>query len=96
MSAGHLTPKQSHWNGAVAADMKRRHRKWPLGTVVHIKTPAGYLQGKVFKHWCKGEVAHGATVEFPSLVDKGDGNGARYCHEIPFRSMRLVRESPHG
>jgi len=94
MSAGHLTPKQSRWNRAVSMDMKRRHRKWPLGTVVHIKTPAGYLQGKVCKHWRKGEVPHGASVEFPEPIDMGDGNGRRFSHVVPFRAMRPVPGHP--
>lgn len=96
MSAGHLTEEQARWNRAVKADMHRRHRKWPLGTEVRTKTPVGYLQGKVFKHWRKGEVPHGATVEFSVLVDMGDGNGARFCHEIPFRAMCPVRGAGHG
>jgi hypothetical protein len=75
--------------------MKRRHRKWPLGMGVRTKTPAGYLQGRIFKHWRKGEVPHGATVEFAEPVDLGNGNGARHCHEIPFRAMRPV-ERRHG
>ncbi|WP_432262765.1 hypothetical protein [Cupriavidus sp. TMH.W2] len=91
MSAGHLTAQQSRWNRAVGADMARRHRKWPLGTVVHTKTPAGYLRGRIIKHWRKGEVPHGTSVEFPEAIDLGDGNGTRFCHEIPFRSLRPER-----
>lgn len=96
MSAGHLTVEQSRWNRAVLADMARRHRKWPLGTVVKTNTPAGYLEGKIAKHWRKGEVAHGATVTFPELVDMGDANGARYSHVIPFRSMRPIPGTRRG
>lgn len=96
MSAGHLTAVQSHWNHAVTADMDRRHRKWPLGTAIQTNTPAGYLAGRIVKHWRKGEVAHGATVEFPMLVDMGDANGARYAHVIPFRSMRPQPEVSRG
>lgn len=90
MSAGHLTERQSHWNRAVASDLDRKHRKWPLGTPVAVKTPAGYLRGRVVKHWRKGEVQHGASVEFPQIVDMEDANGARYCHVIPFRSMKPI------
>lgn len=90
MSAGHLAPRYSLLNRAVRQDMTRRHRKWPLGTVVSVLTPQGYLVGRVFKHWRKDEVAHGATVDFPYCVDMGDANGLRFCHVIPFRSMRKM------
>jgi len=74
----------------VSADFKRKHRKWPLGTTVMVMTPAGYLRGRISKHWRRTENHHGATVEFPEVVDMGDANGARYCHVIPFRSMKPV------
>lgn len=72
------------------ADFKRKHRKWPLGTAVMVQTPAGYLRGRIFKHWRLNENPHGATVEFPEVVNMGDANGTRYCHVIPFRNMRPV------
>ncbi|MEX3983854.1 hypothetical protein AB4Y45_33250 [Paraburkholderia sp. EG287A] len=70
--------------------MLRKHRKWPLGTAVLVKTPAGYLLGKVHKHWRITEVEHGATVEFPCVVDMGDANGSRTSHIIAFRNMKPV------
>ena len=78
------------------ADFKRKHRKWPLGTAVMVQTPAGYLRGRIFKHWRINENHHGATVEFPEVVDMGDANGTRYCHVIPFRSMRPVTSDVIG
>jgi hypothetical protein len=96
MAAGHirfrLTP-----NARVSSDFLRKHRKWPLGTVVMVKTPQGYLQGKVHKHWRIDEVEHGASVEFSQLVDLGDANGARFSHVIPFRNMKPVsKPAPYG
>lgn len=85
MVTGHIP-----WNRRVAADLDRKHRKWPLGTVVMVKTPAGYLRGVVHKHWRKGERADGASVEFASCVDMGDGNESRFSHVIAFRSMRPI------
>jgi hypothetical protein len=92
MAAGHIL---SHYalGRTVNADFKRKHRKWPLGMGVLVKTPAGYIRGRVFKHWRKDENEHGCSVEFPFIVDMGDANGARYCHEIPFRSMKPVEVS---
>lgn len=78
------------WSRKVAADLRRKHRKWPLGTVVWVRTPHGMLRGMLVKHWRKGEVADGASVEFQVLVDMGDLNGPRFSHVIPFRSMRPV------
>ncbi|WP_157657761.1 hypothetical protein [Burkholderia ubonensis] len=78
------------------ADFKRKHRKWPLGTAVMVQTPAGYLRGRIFKHWRINENPHGATVEFPEVVDMGDANGTRYCHVIPFRNMRPVKADAVG
>jgi hypothetical protein len=90
MAAGHIL-KHFAPNRKVDADLKRKHRKWPLGTVVLVKTPKGYFNGRIFKHWRIDENQHGATVEFPHIVDMGDANGARFCHEVPFRSMKPVR-----
>jgi hypothetical protein len=91
MAAGHIL---THFapNRKVDADLTRKHRKWPLGTPVLVKTPQGYLQGRIFKHWRIDENRHGASVEFPAVVDMGDANGARVCHEVPFRSMKPVRK----
>jgi len=91
MAAGHIL-KHSAPNRKVDADFARKHRKWPLGMTVMVKTPAGYQQGRIFKHWRIDENEHGASVEFPSVVDMGDANGVRYCHEIPFRCMKPVRK----
>jgi hypothetical protein len=92
MTAGHIL---SHFalGRKVNADFNRKHRKWPLGMPVLVKTPAGYLRGRIFKHWRIDENEHGASVEFPGIVDMGDANGARYCHEIPFRCMKPVKVS---
>jgi hypothetical protein len=77
--------------------MLRKHRKWPLGTEVLVKTPAGYMKGKIHKHWGITEAEHGASVEFPIIVDMGDANGARFSHIIPFRSMKPVsKPAPYG
>jgi len=68
-----------------------RHCKWPLGMTVLVKTPCGYLAGTVFKHdraW-----RHCCTVDFKrQLVNMGDANGERYCHNIPFRNLKPVGE----
>jgi hypothetical protein len=90
MAAGHIL-RHFAPNRKVDADLKRKHRKWPLGTGVLVKTPMGYVPGRINKHWRIDESQHGASVEFPFLVDMGDANGARFCHEIPFRSMKPVR-----
>ena len=79
------------WNRRVAADLKRKHRKWPLGTAVMVKTPQGYLKGVVFKHWRKGERGDVAAISFEGLfVNMGNANGERLCHDIPFRNLRPV------
>lgn len=94
MAAGHIVSRRSHLDRKTEADFRRKHRKWPLGTYVMVKTPEGYLRGRVFKHWRRDEVPHGATVEFPFPVDMGDANGERFGHVIPFRSMKPV-QNPH-
>lgn len=77
-----------------AAEMKTRHRKWPLGTEVIANTPIGRLPGRVHKHWRLEEVAAGCSIEFfgymPEPVDLGDANGARWCHVISFRNLKRV------
>ncbi|CAE6821604.1 hypothetical protein R70006_06227 [Paraburkholderia domus] len=86
------------WNRRIAADMKRKHRKWPLGTPVWVKTPQGYLPGRVHKHWMKGERGDVASIDFGGvLVDMGNANGTRLSHDIPVRSLKraLVGEQ-HG
>lgn len=90
MAAGHVL-SLGNYNRKLAADLRRKHHKWPLGTQVLVKTADGYLRGRVFKHWRKDEVAHGASVEFPFVVDMGDANGERICHVIPFRSLKRVQ-----
>ncbi|WP_157649552.1 hypothetical protein [Burkholderia ubonensis] len=96
MAAGHIVSHHAP-TAKVSADMSRKHRKWPLGTQVLVKTPAGYLLGKVCKHWRIDEVEHGASVEFPDVVDMGDANGSRFSHVIPFRSMKPVsKPDPYG
>lgn len=67
-----------------------RHCKWPLGTQVLVRTPQGYLRGTINRHQTAVRCRHGCDVAFEEIVDLGDGNGARYCHHIPFRSMRRV------
>lgn len=70
---------------------ERKHRKWPLGTVVQVKTKLGYLTGRVFKHWRFEEVPHGCSVEFDQPIDLGRPAGYKtYCHILPFRSLRKV------
>jgi hypothetical protein len=96
MAAGHISyrhiPKAKD-----SAHMLRKHRKWPLGTEVLVKTPSGYLKGKVHKHWRLNESPHVASVEFPFCVDMGDANGSRFCHNIPFRNMKPVsKPAPYG
>ena len=73
----------------VSAEFKTRHRKWPLGTIVRTKTPQGYLEGRVIKHWRPHEYAASCSVEFKELVDMGDGY-PRYCPVIPFRNLRKI------
>lgn len=87
MSAPH-----KHWplNAKLNADITRRHRRWPLGTLVATLTPHGYLIGNVFKHWRKGERKEGCSVLFSQVVDMGDANGRRDCHVIPFRNLRKI------
>lgn len=89
MTAGHIL---SHYalGRRVNAEFRRKHRKWPLGLNVMVKTPQGYLRGRICKHWRPDENQHGASVEFPAPISMGDANGTRYCHEIPFRSMKPV------
>jgi hypothetical protein len=89
MTAGHILSHNA-LGRKVNADFDRKHRKWPLGMFVLVKTPAGYIRGRVFKHWRKDENEHGCSVEFPFVVDMGDANGSRFCHEIPFRSLKPV------
>jgi len=96
MAAGHIVFHNT-LTSRNAADLRRKHRKWPLGTRVMVKTPEGYLAGRLFKHWRVDEVPHGATIEFDQLVNMGDANGARFCHVIPFRSLKPVfRPLPYG
>jgi hypothetical protein len=89
MTAGHIL-KHYAPGRRVKADLRRKHRKWPLGTNVMVQTREGYLRGRIHKHWRIDETRHGASVEFPFCVDMGDANGSRYCHEFPFRSMKPV------
>ena len=96
MSAGHIKYRHAA-NGKSSSHMLRKHRKWPLGTEVLVKTPAGYLKGKIHKHWRITEAEHGASVEFPIIVDMGDANGARFSHIIPFRNMKpILKPAPYG
>jgi len=70
-----------------------RHCKWPLGTEVFVLTPQGYKRGKIHRH--PRDYRHGADVSFNECVDFGNLNGNRFCHPIPFRSMRRVNpEAP--
>lgn len=72
------------------AEITKRHRKWPLGTVVMVKTPNGGLLGHVSRHMRQeGTRAH-ADVTFLHPVDMGTANGKRYSHPIPFRCMKKV------
>lgn len=96
MAAGHITYRHTP-KSKDSAHMLRKHRSWPLGTEVMVKTPAGYLKGKVHKHWRLNEAPHGASVEFPIIVDMGDANGARFSHIIPFRNMKPIsKPAPYG
>lgn len=68
-----------------------RHCKWSLGTRVATLTPEGYLEGKICRH--EKHRKHGCDIEFSSVVDMGTANGARFCHFIPFRSLRRLDPS---
>jgi hypothetical protein len=79
--------------------MRAKHRKWPLTTPVMVKTPQGYLLGKVMKHISPREGSHAGRnrykyrcyVDFrPALVDM-DGYGLRFSAIVPFRSIRKVK-----
>lgn len=64
----------------------RKHKKWPLGMIVKVKTRLGYMTGRVFKHWRASEVPHGCSVEFDKPVDLGRTQGSEtFCHILPFR-----------
>jgi hypothetical protein len=71
--------------------MTNKHRRWPLGAPVFAATPVGVLRGTVMKHWRSTEYPHGCSVEFATVVDLGDANGARFGHVIPFRCLCKVR-----
>lgn len=87
-------PIDRHMNSGMSkrelAHMRAKHLRWPLSTEVLANTPAGVLPGKVFKHWRRGEVAHGCSILFPICVDMGDANGSRFAHNIPFRNLFKV------
>jgi len=65
-----------------------RHNKWPLGQRVGTHINSWYVEGKVNKHG--PELKHSCWVAFDVVVDKRDGNGARFCHIIPFRCMKKL------
>lgn len=88
MSAGHLLPHQSRRNQKTKAEMRTRHRKWPLGKVVMTLTPQGYLMGRVHKHWGLYEYGAACSIDFDQSVDMGNANGSRLSHVIPFRNLR--------
>ncbi len=68
-----------------------RHCKWPLGMTVMVKTPGGYMQGKVNRHQkTDRRCRHGCDIAFEVVVDLGDRNGSRFCHHIPFRCIKPV------
>lgn len=69
----------------------RRHCKWPLGTEVMTLTPEGYLRGKVSRHI--SDYLDCCDINFEQVVDMGTANGRRFCHPIPFRSLRRVNPS---
>lgn len=80
----------SRWNRRVVAEFKTRHRRWPLGTRVCASTPLGPLEGVISKHWRKYERGDRCSVDFKRPFDFGDGNGARYAHDIPFRCLKKL------
>lgn len=73
----------------IFADMMRRHLKWPLSMEVAVKTPQGYLHGKVSGHL--RDYPNKCFVDFtPNLVDfDGDGH-LRLSARVPFRNIKKV------
>lgn len=70
------------------ADMMRRHLKWPLSMRVAVKTPQGYMIGKISGHL--REHPHKCSVDFsPNMVDF-DGYGLRFCATLPFRNLKKI------
>ena len=65
-----------------------RHCKWPLGTLVWVKTPQGYMEGRVNRHLTHPRYIDKCDIAFVELVDMGDANGVRYCHAVPFRNIK--------
>ncbi|WP_295487899.1 hypothetical protein [uncultured Pseudomonas sp.] len=63
-----------------------RHCKWPLGTTVHVKTPAGYLLGTISKH--DRSLPNGCWVDFDIAFSWRYPEHQGYGHIVPFRSMR--------
>lgn len=93
MAAGHIT-RHTASSRIVKADMRRKHARFPLGMRVLVKTPEGYMKGKVSKHWRPDEYRHGCSIEFPFPISMGDANGKRYSHVIPFRSVKPIENTP--
>jgi hypothetical protein len=75
----------------VFADMMRRHLKWPLSMRVAVKTPQGYLQGKIVKHL--REDKNKCIVDFSPVLVNYDGYGLRFIAYVPFRSIKKI--DPH-
>jgi hypothetical protein len=73
-----------------AAQFKRKHRRWPLGLRVAVKTRVGYIEGRVFKHWRLAEVPHGCSVIFDTPYDLTGCGYKTFAHILPFRSLRPI------
>jgi hypothetical protein len=70
------------------AEMRKRHRKWPLGTVVIVDTPTGKRMASISRHMRQEGNRAQADVTFPECIDLGTANGYRLSHPIPFRCMK--------
>lgn len=79
--------------------MLKRHRRFPLGTVVMVKTDDGYVKGKVLKHCGLSEFWTSRVHRSVCIVwfkDSATINGFNhFSHWLPLRNLKRIKaESP--
>lgn len=81
--------KHSSGPQRVFNSMMRRHLKWPLSMRVAVKTPQGYLEGRIIKHLRENENKCLVTFE-PHLVDYDHTGHMTHSAFVPFRNIKKI------
>jgi hypothetical protein len=71
------------------ADMMRRHLRWPLSVRVAVKTPQGYLEGKICKH--DRDYQHKCMIDFSPNLVSFDAYPPRHVAIVPFRNIKKLK-----